>query len=325
MDDINQSSLIDQNKSIEFLKTCDLRTVSEESLFENLKILLTGQRINTLLYNPGEFLYRGIAFSNKPEYYADLIYPPIDKARQNRASGKNEQMFYCSNLKKAPFYELFVNIGDRLVLTTWCLNKSVTLNNIGYTKTNLQSFSSQRAFSTVDVDDNFVANEIGALFCKKVTSEESHYYNLTNAIAKKYLFADVITKNYNVTPIFELSPNSELHKNEYNSSQQFPGIVYPTIHNDGIADNFAIKKQAIDDGIIKFEKAEYIEIVDVKDNMYKYKIIDIASEIIDSKIDWKNLKREWYLYDDTDDINFVFENGSYNAYTAFGDLLEPIK
>ena len=319
-------------KCVEFLKTCDLKAVSEDLLFKNLEVLLTGITINAIRYNSELILYRGIEFSNKPIFYSELIYPPKDKAKQNRASGKDEQMFYCSNLKKAPFYELFVQAGDKLVLSTWSLKKQALFNNIGYTKSNLKLLGSDREVKDGSHLNNipskevnvFIENIIGELFCKKILPAENYYYNLTNAIAKKFLFADVMTKNYKTDLIFGPSSDYEFHDNEYNESQQFPGLVYPTIQNDGIADNFAIKREAIDDNILQFEKAEYIEVADIKDNKYKYKIIDIAFEIKDSKIEWKNLNKQWFLFDETDEINFVEENGIFEAYSSNGDLLESV-
>lgn len=317
------SSDIDQRKSLEFLKTCDLTTVSIESLNENLKTLLTGQSINTLRYNPGLVLYRGIIFATKPETYPDLIYPPIDKAKQNRASMEGEQMFYCSNIKKAPFYELCAQKGDRLVLSTWYLRRESTFNNIGYTKRNLETFESDRKFSTVEVLDDVIATELGAIFCKGVTQDESIYYKLTNAIAKKYLFADVLTKDYKVTPLFAQSDSSYNEETDSNVAQEFPGLVYPTIRNDGIGDNFAIKKEAIDDDILELHRVEYVEIVDIKDNRYEYKILDFASDINDSKINWLNVDRHWRVFDDADEINICHEDEEFEAFTSDGDLIEP--
>jgi hypothetical protein len=318
------STDIDQKNSLEFLKTCDLTTTSTDALNENLKTLMTGQQINVIMYNPGLVLYRGIPFAKKPENYIDLIYPPIDKAKLNRASGENEQMFYCSNIKKPPFYELCVQVGDRLVLSTWYLKKKSTFNNIGYTKKNLEAFGAERKFSTVNVEDNFMANELGEIFCKAVLPDESHYYKLTNAIAKKYLFADVITRNYNTNPPFDKSDSTANNEDDFNTPQQFPGIVYPTIRNEAIGDNFAIKKETIDDEILDFHKVEYIEIVDIKTNRYRYKIIDFASEIINSKIQWLDINQHWHVFDDTDEINICSDNGIFEAYTSDGNLIEPI-
>ncbi len=324
MTEIKPSSDEDQRKSLVFLKTCDLTTVTTDTLNENLKTLLTGQKINVLMYDPGLVLYRSIPFEKKPENYKDLIYPPTDKAKLNRASEENEQMFYCSNIKKAPFYELYVQVGDRLVLSTWSLKKKSVFNNIGYTKKNLETFEAERKFSTVDVEENFIANELGEIFCRAVSTDELYYYKLTNAIAKKFLFAEVITRNYNITPLFDKSEGSTKYEADFNIPQQFPGIVYPTIHNERIGDNFAIKKEAIDDGILELHQIEYIEIVDIKENRYKYKIIDFASEVIDSRINWLNINQNWHVFDDTDEINICCEDGIFEAFTSDGDLIAPI-
>lgn len=323
--------MIEKIKSIEFLKNCDLRTIPESILLEKIEIIIDGHLTSMALYHPGNILYRGIKFDHKPELYNDIIYPPKHLATLNRASGENEQMFYCSNLKKAPFYELFVNIGDKLVLSTWTLNKHATFNNIGYSKTNLTNLGSIRdsPFMSTEYKElsnkqsfDLISDYLGELFCKKILPEENYYYKLTNAIAKKHFNAR--PKDYN-NPI-KLDSNSlpiDLNKKDF-TLNNFPGLTYPTIQNDGIADNFVILKEAIDDNILEFNKVEYIEIVDIINNQYKYKIIDIAFEIKNSKIEWKKLDKQWHLYDDTEEINFVEENGLFLAFTPFGDLIDPI-
>lgn len=130
-------SFDEKRKSIEFLETCNLAVISEQEIMKHLKILITGYKIFIAHTNPGLVLFRGIKYSDKPDYWEQLIYSPKEKAKINRASAEGQSMFYCSTLKKSVFYELFVKRGDRLVITTWILSKQALFANIGYTIGNL--------------------------------------------------------------------------------------------------------------------------------------------------------------------------------------------
>jgi len=81
-------------------------------------------------------LFRGIQYSSKPKFYEELIYPPINKAKTNRANVKGEQVFYASTKKKAVFYELDAKPGDALVLSTWVTALPLLISNVGYTSEN---------------------------------------------------------------------------------------------------------------------------------------------------------------------------------------------
>jgi hypothetical protein len=325
---IDIPDIVKKKKSIEFLKNCNLDSVSEEILFEHLDIIIKGYGQNIFDTGFDLILYRGINYSIKPSTWGQLIYPPKEYAKINRASDEGIQMFYCSNLKKAPFYELFVKKGDRIVLSTWILKERLLFADVGYTKSNPFSPEISRdvlldTFSSYPImnDNDYIAEFLSTAFSKKILPGEISYYKLTNAIAKIFLFAKVADEtDYNK---LKLIPRKDIESEKY-LVPQIDGLHYPTIQNTGMGENFAIKPEVIDNGLLEIDKIEYIEITDIIDNRYQYKIIDISFEINDSNIVWQNLDHQWSLFDDTEDINFVEESGQFEAYTSNGEKLEPL-
>ena len=80
------SDIGEVKKLIEELKTIDLKTASVERLQPYFNKIMNGYSVVAFMFNPGFVLYRGIKYSNKPNNYEDIIYPPKDRAKLNRAS-----------------------------------------------------------------------------------------------------------------------------------------------------------------------------------------------------------------------------------------------
>lgn len=315
-----------KRNSLNFLHTADFELISEHEIQELLQTLMINHEVRVSVINHGMVLYRGIKYSEKPKYFSEIIYPPKSLAKQNRASSNGEPMFYCTTLKKSIFYELFLKKGDRLIITTWFLKKQALFANIGYYPANLEKMGTSRVLPFHDKSNNnaptendIIANYLSSAFCKVVLPGQESYYKLTNAIAKTFLGKGVQTRKddnrYNTT-----IENPELIEDVYNDEQMFPGIQYPTIHNNGIEDNYAIQPEAINDGLLELEKIEYVEFLGLNETNYQYRLLDIAFEVKDSRIIWKELTKSWCLSDNQDSIVFVEDNGEVEAYTSEGDI-----
>lgn len=171
-------------------------------------------------------------------------------------------------------------------------------------------------------ENNFIDEFCNSIFCKKVLPEETLYYKLTNAL-KNELFSDYVwiinIKNEKLLTQSEKDnlPDKDLIKNIIEA------IYYPTIRNSADGDNFAIKPDVINKGALRFEQVEYIEIIEVIDNRYKYKILDIANIIENDQIRWMNLNNYWTVFDDFEELYFTTEHGVFEAYNRNGDKIEP--
>jgi hypothetical protein len=322
---------IEKRDSIEFLQSSDVAAISDEALFNHVKTLFTDYSIVVAHTNPGLFLYRGIKYDDKPNNWDQLIYPPNRLAKTNRANSAGQPMFYCSTLKKSVFYELFARTTDRLVITTWILAKQALFANIGYTTTNLTRLGTtrQRPFNKKALDDleqndgDLMTTEfLGSVFCKTVLPGKESFYRLTSAISNMYINQQVImgTDFYTPDNSVDIFPQ---HPRGHKDDQEFPGIQYPTIRNNGMEDNFAIKPAAIDSHLLELERVEYVEIGNMLGDKYQYKLLDIAFSLNGSKINWLNLNKTWCFSEDQDDIVFISEDNQVKAYTSDGDVIDP--
>ena len=246
-------------------------------------------------------MFRGIKFSQKPKFLSDIIYPPKEKAKLNRASEDAEQMFYASTSKKAVLYELDVSPGDKMVISMWRLNNMLVFNNVGYTKANLAALGATREIPTDEDNDNpinnLIADYLALAFCQNISELEKYLYKLTIAIARIHL--------------------KEAGK------YKFAGLYYPTIRLNGEEENFAINKNIIDLGLLDFIGIQFIQIVEKLNNRYKYTILDTAEEITNYSINWNDSVNQWTVYEDSEELYFIEDNGSVLAYNQDGDQIPP--
>jgi hypothetical protein len=285
---------------LEELNALDYRQLEIEDFGKYINELMIGYVVNLYYFNHGLVLFRGVGYKEKPSIFENLIYPPLSNTKINRASDSNEQMFYASTSKRAVFYELNAKRGDRLAIATWKTNNVLFFNNVGYTKLNFEALSSTRQplDSPPDVGNSIIVGEyLAKFFCQPVLEANNYLYKMTIAIARIHL--------QNVT------------------NNKFSGLFYPTVQMNAEEENFALLKETIDRNLLDFESVEFIEIIDKIENRYKYKIIDVADNLNGNDINWKNLDKNWIVFDDSDELFFTKESGQFVAYDENGDIVEP--
>ncbi len=298
----------EKSELIKQIEELDLAKTSIEEIMEMLKTIMKGLYLTTLVFPPGINLFRAIKYNAKPFFWDDLIYPPKEKAGINRASDIGEQRFYCSTVKKVPFYELDIQVGERLVISNWTNEIPLLLNNIGYSNTELEelaknyriNFDINKINQKSNEDNIKVRNYLKEKFSKKI--EISEYYKLSIAIAKKFYEAEIILSGGN---------------------RQWAGLLYHTIRLNETADNIVLKKEIIDLGIIKFQQIEFIEVVAIENDKYVYKILDFGDTVENGKIKWYNLTNTWTVTDESDDLYFAETEFGYALYTIDGEIVEP--
>lgn len=303
----NQDIFKVKQEIISKIEVLDLANASEQQILSYLSSLLEGVNWKAFITNETWMLYRGIKYKHKPNRFSDIIYPPKDKARINRANYDGEQIFYCTTKKKAVLYELDVQIGDTLVLSSWILNAPVLLNTVGFTETNLIRLGADDRtpfFKSEGIPENaiivqFIQEYLGKKFCQFYHNTKS--YILTIPIAKFLLG--------------EVSGNSLINYSE------FEGLVYPTIRYSANAHNLALKPLVIEQSKIFLDRVEFIEIMNIYDNKYEYRIVDISDKQNQGALIWKELNNSWLLNDEDDDLYFV--DGV--AYNELGEEVSPIK
>jgi hypothetical protein len=294
---------------IEELNKLNIEKIDSQIIPSLLDKLLSGFKNLSILFNPGLVVYRGIKYDEKPHSWKNIIYPPTEKAKINRASNEGEQMFYCTTSKKAVFYELNVGIGSKLVITNWSLNSITNVVGIPYMEKILKQLGAQSTneflgsgteyidlSSGYNKDDKMnlmIAEYLADSFCKSIEGN-LFLYKLTNAIAKKLIYGE------------RTIPNS------------CEGIFYPTIRYDANADNIAFLPTVIDRRKLNFDRAEFVEVKELHDDKYRYTILDFADTIKEDLIEWKNLSHAWTIDDEMKDIFFVENENEVEAYDSNG-------
>lgn len=281
MEPIIRPSLKELEERISEIQTLDLAISTIEDIKAKLNLLFTGYTLSSLSFNPGFFIYRGIKYDAKPILFSYLSYPPVHKAKMGRANRVGVPVFYCATEKNVPFFELNAKPGERLVISEWALQTDLLVNNVGYTEpvfVDLNSIRPVPNFHPNDMlneevlhqGDILVQNFLAKTFSQKISDDDFYLYNITNAIAEKH-FSEGDTFEY----------------------AKFKGLMYPTIRMEANADNLALTQLAIDKDFLKFEKVEYVEVINLNDNIYTYKILDVAFKINAEEIQWKNLNSNW--------------------------------
>jgi hypothetical protein len=293
------------NSIIKIIDDLDLTKASIDEIKDILIPLMTGYILSTPKYKPGLVLYRGTPYESKPDHKSFLSYPPKNIAKINRANREHEPMFYCSNSKNVPFFELGLKPSDRLVISKWETAKELLLNNIGYTKQNFKKLNSNRENLVFEVKDphpeiydkvNVLIKELlSNRFSQYISSENTDYYKLTIAIAEKHCIGDFIN-----------------------------GLLYPTIPMNGNADNLAIKPSYIDNEGLLFKEVFYIEVKNISDSKIKYNKLDWANSISQNGlIEWKGHLPQWKITNDGGELEFKAEKGQWVARDKDGNIVEP--
>lgn len=288
---------------IKKIENIDYSRTSILEIEEIIALLMTGYVLNAPQINPGNYLYRAILYREKPTLINQLGYPPANLVTKcGRANSVNQSMFYCSTDKSAPFFELRPKVGDTLAISTWRTKDVLLLNHIGFTKEVTDMLKSKRDLTSIhdfvettkksSTLNEYVYNFLGSSFAQKIDIENSHLYNLTNAIANKLLTGDV-----------------------------FNGILYPSILMFGNADNIVLKPEVFDK-VLEFVSVEFVNITVATDSEYKFTGIDSAVQIENNTIKWTGKLLSWKVLQDEPII--AKRNGdSWTVTNDNGDIILP--
>lgn len=302
---IKRPSLKELEDRITEIENLNSINLSIDDYKSKLKLLFIGYTINSINLNPGFLIYRGIKYERKPALLSHLSYPPINTCKMGRANRHGVPVFYGATDKNVPFYELDAKPGERMVISEWTIQKDFIFNNVGYTEAVFKGLNSARAIPSFSPYNNsrenvLVQNFLAKTFSQKISDNNNYLYKITNAIAEKHYSEGGIS-----------------------DALMFKGLVYPTIRMNANADNFAITQLAIDKGFLKFEKVEYIEILKGVNDSFSYKILDVAFNICNKEIQWKNLCKNW-IVDSSDEIYLVEEGNEILAYDSLGEVIKSV-
>jgi len=266
----------------------DLDITTSEEIQSYCGKMLDACKMTVAIKTPIQTFYRGIIWKDRPSHYNHLIYPPVEKAKVNRASEEGEQCFYCSDVKKTLFYELGAQVGDKIVVSSWRSIAPLILSSIGYSQSNLTELGGTRELDIIPLGQPLPEYEEAPKFpereeffcrqfCQLVPRENENLYKITTAIARLYY-------------------GDELRMPDQ-SEYKVHGLYYPSVKSKGNQDSYMFPKAVIDTGILEFDSVEYIELIKTDDanDEYIYKILDYSELLNKGFIKWKNLQNVWTL------------------------------
>ncbi len=265
MPQLNKERILNAISEIEKmdLKTSSLKDIQllMEPFFEGLSLQGMGIKPNDVNIVRGRIC-------DKPTHISEIIYPSSEYVKHyGRVNDIGQSMFYGSVGKGVPFYELGAKVGDKLILGVWNNLAEMVLVQIGFTSEAAKRLKSSRelhsiynfAKETGDGDDlnEMVYNYLSQIFTLKVGDSDNHLYKIS------------VTISNILTQLGEIS-----------------GIMYPSIAVSGNTDNIVLKPDFVDRNLELFS-VEYVRIVEVHEQEYRYETLDTATSIKpNGEIEW---------------------------------------
>lgn len=293
----------DIERAITIIESADFEKLNIEDFEEYLIPLFMGYRVCAPGFKKGLYLYRG-RICEKPQNIKEITYPPSEKIKSSgRANNVGESFFYAATARPVPFFELNVEKGHYLALSTWRTTNELIVNHIGFSKEFEEYSSSNRALDDIYsfVKSTKAHSDLSALvhdylsykFSKIVNSEEEHYYKLTIAISRKLFKSDL-----------------------------FSGLLYPTIAMTGNADNIVLKRNFVDQ-TLELKSVEYIEIKEAKDRKYDIQVLDSATKVNEKgDLLWSGRGLQWQLKQQGQELLLKYEAG-WIAHDRDGSRIDP--
>lgn len=237
--------------SIILLKDIEQIAAQEDFLLDDLKkaireIFLTHKYtgIEKAPSKVGGALYRSVVIKSGekiPQLLKRISYPPTNKTLLNRANLSEKPVFYCSGYPNATFFEIEIQPGDKVILSTWKIIEPITLIPLGYTQKIFNELNSNRnlPYFMQVIKDNLVYNsidtEIHEFFCTKFTRPgNKNSYRITAAIADIFY------------------------------GERDCGIIYPAMQVSANEDNIALTTSIVDKKKIQITEAILLKVSEKK-------------------------------------------------------------
>jgi hypothetical protein len=283
----------------------NLAILDVDEIKKRLHPVMKGVQIQSLIFNPGMFLYR--ARKVAPDFTkqagirrSGLIYPPKHLVKLGRLNRSEQPVFYCSILKESVLFEVQgLQAGDEIILTFWKTTERMVVNNIGYTEYVFQQLSAKRALPQWNllfpprrdravVAQPRVPDDVVATVLSKDKSREVY-----EAFSRYFMSAvgPLETDKYKMTAAI-----GELHLGEIlNEKTRFAGVLYPSARMWANGDNLALLPWYVDT-CLEFRKAVHIRIDGRTDATFSITCLDTAKELdSDGKLVWLGRLPQWVL------------------------------
>lgn len=313
-----------------------------DQIKEKLNPSLVGMSVQTPIIPPGEIFYRARRLTpeftkSKAQLVEQLSYPRTE-IPFGRANRPDHKIFYCSNFRDVVFYEIQdLQAGDEFILGYWRTSQKLLVNNIGYTNFVFESMGASRPLpqwtSKTNASGEFSLPDEGQLH----QAHEDIKEHDNNRELREHLSKAFTSKSggnaYKLTVAI-----AELHLGKIsNHSDQFGGIIYPSVQMNASGDNLALLPWYVDDHL-NFKKAIHFRIDAKKDKGFSFKMLDWA-DAENGVLNWRGHAPQWQLHNQGETLQFVFEAGPdedgnyilsaegnmghWVARNANGEIVEP--
>lgn len=238
---------------------------------------------------PGKEFIRVVPVDVKPEFVSRISYNP-KPPDSNRGSLKNP-LFYCSTDITTALSEVVLIEGKKYVISRWSNTKHLFTLPLGLDQDEFRQL------------ENYIAPSIN----KEHTLSKKIYTPITSKIHKLlgslFLSADKKSKKDLIDLIAEL----------YYSNDTIESCTYPSTKSQEARLNYAIKNSYVNDGFLKMDEANYIEIESCSEP-YRYKVLACTNNATQyERLNWQNLKKTVSIK--SNDIVYITnEHGSWQAF-----------
>ncbi len=136
------------DQTLKELLRADLRKMPIALFMKKVKPLYEIYKHTAICWKNNKVLYRARKIGKKDEILLkkDLTYPDPEKTTiaLGRANFENNPVFYASGTGAATLFELGLEIGDKVVISTWLLKKKTWLFPLGYNQNFFDKLGSGR-------------------------------------------------------------------------------------------------------------------------------------------------------------------------------------
>ena len=256
-------------------------TIDELKGILRLKLGRMVRRVGTI--NPGNRVFRGVKWDERPNQISKLSYPPGDYARLGRLNRDGQPVFYASCAGPGVFYELRAEPGCRVAFSTWRVTEPLWMHDLGFHPDVLHRLGTSavgaRAWMAQPIPNETARNrrlrkQVSEAFAADVPPDAEYLYKQSTALAEFWIDHEEDYPLYLDGPVI---PHAA-------------GVVYPSLQMRGDADNVAFLPRFVHSSL-QLEQIQFVlvERADPRRFAYTFLTEAISSHFVDgTTIVWRD-------------------------------------
>jgi hypothetical protein len=293
----------------------DLSSLDIDEIKVRLQPALIGYSIVCPVFDPGAFLYRARQITptfNKTTGIQkhDLVYPPPNVARLGRLNREGQSIFYSSMHKQSVFFEVpNLKAGDEIIVSFWKTTERMVVNNIGYTEFAFSQLGAKRSVPSWGPAQPSLATETNISLSMRPKEQVDQLLETDVSAGIKEAFGSYFMRSVGPTEteLYKLTVAiGEMHLGTIqNHSDQFAGILYPSVRMWANGDNVALLPWFVDSHL-EFRKAVHIKIKETRDTNFEIDYLDAAHGFdAGGNLKWLGRLQNWTLNRNGQAASFV--------------------